>query len=204
MRTPSARFQAIRLPLLAVILAVLVLPGCKTLQQFSALKSVDFSLNSVNNVVLAGLNLDRVRSYQDLNLLDAAKLAAAFSRKDLPLSFTVNLAATNPADNPVSARMVGMDWSLLLDDRETISGTFNDPMDLPPGVEVGIPITVQLNLIQFFDQSAGDLFELVQAIAGQNGSPKRIAIKARPTINTPIGPIRYPNAITVISREVGS
>jgi hypothetical protein len=204
MRIPSAGFQTLRHSLLAVILAVIVLPGCATLQQLSALKSVDFDLNNVNNVVLAGLDLDRVRSFEDLSLLDAARLAAALSRKDLPLSFTVNLAATNPADNPVTARMVGMDWSLLLDDQETISGTFNDPMDLPPGVEVGIPISVQLNLIEFFDRSAGDLFELVRAIAGQNGSPKRISIKARPTINTPLGPIRYPNAITVISREVGS
>ncbi|MFT4604966.1 MAG: hypothetical protein ACI9W4_001705 [Rhodothermales bacterium] len=191
------------LVLSAALIVLMGASGCQTLQQISALKSVDFAIDRVNQVNLAGVNLDNIRTYGDLNIMDATRLIAAVSRGELPLSLTVNLAATNPADNPVTARMVGMDWKLLLDENETISGNFNDPRDLPPGVRVGIPIQVELNLVQFFERSAQDLFELVTAISGDRGAPKRISLRARPTISTPIGPIRYPNEITIISREVG-
>ncbi|NNE71408.1 MAG: hypothetical protein HKN29_13750 [Rhodothermales bacterium] len=135
--------------------------------------------------------------------MDATRLVAAVSRRDLPLQATVNLSATNPSDNPVTARMVGLDWRLFLDDNETIAGNFNDPQDLPPGVPVGIPIGVELNLVQFFERSAQDLFELAAALSGQGGAPKNVSLKARPTVNTPIGPIQYPNEITIVSRQVG-
>ncbi|MBO6576021.1 MAG: hypothetical protein JJ896_09765 [Rhodothermales bacterium] len=193
------------LPLLVALFtaASLSLSGCKTLQQITALKSVDFAINSVNQVNLAGVNFDEVRSYNDLNVLDVGRIVAAVGRDELPLRFTLNLAATNPSDNPVNARMVGMDWTLLLDDRETISGSFNDPRDLPPGIPVAVPIGVELNLISFFRNSAQDLVELVAAVAGVNGAPKRVSLRARPSIDTPLGPIRYPNEITIVSREVG-
>lgn len=188
------------LPALALVLAS---SGCTALQQISALKSVDFAIQNVNQVFLAGVNVDEVRSYNDLNIMDATRLVAAISRKDLPLSLTVNVGATNPADNPVTARMVGLDWRLFLDENETIGGNFNDPRDLPPGVEVGIPIQVELNLVQFFEESAQDLFELAAALSGQSGAGKNVSLRARPTVNTPLGPIRYPNEITIVSREVG-
>ena len=191
------------LALTAALIVLTAASGCQTLQQISALKSVDFAIDRVNQVNLAGVDLDNVRTYGDLNIMDATRLIAAVSRGDLPLKLTVNLAATNPADNPVTARMVGMDWRLFLDENETIAGNFNDPQDLPPGIPIGIPIQVELNLVQFFERSAQDLFELVQAVSGSGGAPKRISLRARPTISTPIGPIRYPNEITIVSHEVG-
>ena len=187
-----------------LLLALTSLSGCQTLREISALKSVDFILERVNQINLAGVNLDEVRSYEDLTIMDAARLTAAVGRRELPLSLTVNVSATNPSDNPVTARMVNLDWTLLLDENETISGTFADNRELPPGVPVAVPIGVELDLFAFFDRSAQDLFELVQAVAGRNGSPKRISLRARPTIDTPIGPIRYPNDITIVSRDVGS
>ncbi|NNE71283.1 MAG: hypothetical protein HKN29_13090, partial [Rhodothermales bacterium] len=103
--------------LLLVALTILLgTSGCTALQQIAALKSVDFAIASVNRVFLAGVNLDQVRSYNDLNIMDATRLVAAVSRRDLPLQATVNLSATNPSDNPVTARMVGLDWRLFLDD----------------------------------------------------------------------------------------
>jgi hypothetical protein len=47
--------------------------GCATLQQVMALRDVDFSLDRVADVRLGGLELDRVRSYSDLGVADAAR-----------------------------------------------------------------------------------------------------------------------------------
>jgi hypothetical protein len=57
--------------------------------------------------------------------------------------------------------------------------------------------------MEFFDGSAQDLFELALSIADQGGAPTEIALRATPTIQTPLGPMRYPQPITILSREVG-
>jgi len=177
--------------------------GCATLQQFTALGDVDFSLDRVSGLRLAGVELDRIRSYQDLGLTDVAALALAITRDDLPMEFDLHVMAENPSDNSVQARLLQMDWTLLLQDRETLTGVLENEVILPPGEPRDIPIPISLNLIEFFDGSAQDLFELALSLAGQGGEPKNVALRASPVVDTPIGAIRYPQPITILSTKVG-
>lgn len=177
--------------------------GCATLQQFAALGDVDFSLNGVSGLRLAGLELDRVRSYRDLGLADVGALALAISMNELPMEFDLHVMAENPSDNRVQARLLRMDWTLFLQDRETLSGVLEDEVILPPGEPRDIPISISLNLIEFFDGNAQDLLELALSLAGQGGAPKDVALKASPVVDTPLGAIRYPQPITILSTKVG-
>jgi hypothetical protein len=131
------------------------------------------------------------------------RIGAAVAREELPLNFALHLNAENPPENDVEARMVRMDWTLLLDDTETISGIFDQNILMPPGQPTDISIPMSLDLVNFFNKGARDLIELALAVSGQGGSPKRIKLVATPTIDTVIGPIRYPNPITIVSRTVG-
>ena len=189
-------------PTLSLALLV-VLAGCATLQQVLALREVDFAVDRVAAVTLAGVEVDRVRSFSDLTLSDVAQIAAGVSRRDLPLSFDLHLLAENPAENDVVARMVRMDWTLLLQGRETVAGTFTDEIVMPPGEPTDVRIPMRLNLIDFFEGSAQDLVELALSLTGQGGAPKEVTLEATPTIDTVLGPIRYPQPITIVSREVG-
>ena len=188
-------------------LAVLVLPlalavaGCTALQEIASLRHVDFDLAGVSQTNLAGVDVQDVRSYEDLNGGEVARLVAALARGEMPLSFTLHVGATNPADNPVSARLVQLDWTLLLDGTETISGIYNDERVIAPGVSADLPITMELDLVRFFGRNAQDLVELAAAVAGQG--TKEIALRARPTVTTPVGPIAYPSQITIVRRNVG-
>ncbi len=177
--------------------------GCATLQQFSALGDVGFSLDRVSDLRLAGVELDRIRSYQDLGLADVAALALAITRNQLPMEFDLHVLAENPSDNSVQARLLRMDWTLLLQDKETLSGVLEDEVILPPGEPRDIPIPISLNLIEFFDGSAQDLFELALSVAGLGGESKDVALKASPVVDTPLGAIRYPQPITILSTRVG-
>jgi hypothetical protein len=96
-----------------------------------------------------------------------------------------------------------MDWTLLLQERETLSGVFENEVLLAPGQPTDIPITISLNLVEFFEGGAQDLLELALSIAGQGGAPKDVALRAIPMVDTPLGPIRYPQPITILNREVG-
>jgi hypothetical protein len=190
-------------PLLLLAVTFPLLSSCQALQQVAALRHVDFDLDRVSDMQLAGVSVGSIRSYNDLSLVEVGRLTAAFAQRKLPVSFNLHVNATNPPENRVSARMVGLAWTLLIEDRETISGTVNQLIDLPPGQPQDIPVSIGLDLVQFFDRNLRDLVELALAVSGQGGAPKNIQLRATPTIETPLGPIRYPQPITIVSREVG-
>jgi hypothetical protein len=194
--------QLLRLGACATSVLVACL-GCATLQQFAALGKVDFSLDRIANPRLAGVDLSRINSYDDIGFAEASALALAAAQKRLPLEFELHVLAQNPADNDVQARLLRMDWTLLLENRETLSGVLEEEVLLPPGQPRDIPIVVGLNLVDFFEGSARDLIELALSFTGQGGEPKEVALRASPVIDTAIGPIRYPQPITILRREVG-
>ena len=195
--------------LTTLILAVAVLvpgaalaPGCATLQQIAALQQVEFALANVSNGLLAGVDIDRVRTYNDLRATDVARLTASAVRGDMPLAFTLHVDATNPESNATAARLVQLDWTLFVDDTETVSGIYNDDRLIEPGTTADIPVSIELDLIDFFGSNVPDLVDLGLNLAGAGGSPARLTLQAQPTVNTAIGPITYPGTIS-ISYTVG-
>jgi len=68
--------------------------GCATLQQIASLRQVDFSIGGTSNGRLAGVPLDRVRSYEDLRAADVLAVVAAVQARRLPLSFTLPKVST--------------------------------------------------------------------------------------------------------------
>ena len=177
---------------------------CATIREITNLRNVRFAIDRVADLQLAGVDVQRLKSYQDLSPGDVLRLGRAIANKDFPLDFQLHLTAENPPDNSVDARLVMLDWTLMLDDTETISGVFDDNLVLPPGQPTDVPIPIRLNLVDFFEHGVRDLFELALAVGGQGGEPKRIKLIGTPTVDTPLGPIRYPQPITIISRQVGS
>ncbi|MCH9008097.1 LEA type 2 family protein [candidate division KSB1 bacterium] len=195
--------QRIYVGFVIAALVLLVGAGCQTLREIAALRNVAFTLDHVTDARLAGVDVQRLKSYQGLSLIEVAQLGRALIKKELLLDFELHVRAENPPDNPVQARLVRMDWTLLIDDRETISGVFDDNIVLPPGQPTDVPIPISLNLVDFFEHGVQDLVELALSVAGQGGEPKRIKLQAIPTIDTALGPIRYPKPIVIISKEVG-
>ena len=193
--------------LLGIALAVSMasgLVGCQTFRELAALEKVDFLLRDVDNIDLAGVRLDGIRSFGDLGPAQVVRLLAAVGQGRLPLQVRVNVLAENPSSNPVTARMIGLDWTLLLEGKETVAGSIANAVSLPPGAPQVIPIDASLDLLQFFSESGPDLVELVLALTGQGGGEsKEIAIRATPTIDTPLGPMTYPTPITILRQEVG-
>ena len=179
------------------------LAGCATLRQITALRRVDFSIAGVEDGRLAGVELRRIASYDDLSMVEIGRIALAVTRRDVPLDFRVIVRADNPADNRTAATMVRLAWTLLLDDRETINGVLDTTVTMPPGQTAYIPVPMRLNLRQFFDGPAQSLVDLAASVAGLSSHPTRVTIRAVPTINTPLGPITYPSPITIVSRTVG-
>jgi len=189
-------------PVLLVGIVLLTLPACQTLREVSALRDVQFRLDAARNVSLAGVSLDRVQRYEDLTVVDVLRLTNAATQRRMPLEFTLMVGASNPTMNP-AARVIAFDWTLLLENRETISGRFNEEVYIPSGATRQIPLTISLDLVQFFGNNLQELADLGLAIAGEQGVTSRIALRATPTLQTPIGPVRYPEPIMIVNRQIG-
>lgn len=176
--------------------------GCQTLREVAQLRNVQFQLDRVSNAQLSGIDLRSLRSYEDLGGVQVARLASDVSNGRLPLSFTLHLQGTNPEGNSVDARLTQMEWTLLLQDKETISGTTDREVVMSPGTPTDIPLDLSLNLLDFFDDNLRGLVELASAF-GEGTPPATVELRMRPTIQTAVGPIRYPESITVTRQEVG-
>jgi hypothetical protein len=192
---PAGRRTARSMLRLSAVLALLLgLTSCATFRSFMALSQVQFGLERVTGVQVAGISLDRIRSYEDLTATDVARLGLALSSGTLPATMVLELAGQNPAGNP-EARLLALDWVLFLQGRETVSGAIEDEIRLPPGESTTVPVPVSLDLMNFFQGSGRDMVDLALGLMGVGEESVDIRLEARPTIGTPLGPIRYPDPL---------
>lgn len=187
---------------LFLVLLATTLTSCQTLREVSQLRNVDFRLDRVADARLAGIPLSRLDRPEDLGPVELLNIGNAVRQGNVPLSFSVIIEGTNPADNSTNARLTQLDWTLLLNDRETISGAFAEETVLRPGTPTDIRFPVEVNLVEFFDGGARDIVNLALAVAG-DGPPTDVQFRAEPTIQTLLGPMRYPEPITIVHRTVG-
>jgi hypothetical protein len=176
--------------------------GCATLQEVAALRRVGFDFDRVSDVRVADVAIGGRRSYGDLGAAEIARLAAAVALHEVPLECVVHVRAENPAENAVTARMVGLDWTFFLEADALVSGRIDERYVFPPGQPVDVPVEVRFDAYDVVQGSARGLFELGLAIAGVPGYAKEVRLEATPTLETQYGPMRSPGRIT-LRREVG-
>jgi hypothetical protein len=190
--------------LLLLLAATSLVAGCQMAQRLAALRQVQFAIDRIDGVRLAGVDLSRVVSGQPLSPLEYGAIAAAALTGDAPLDLQLVLRGLNPSANATTAELFAMDWTLLLADRETIGGRLDRRVEFPPGRAVEVPLRASLNLARFFGRDAGDLIDVVRTVVGDRGRPVSIGLRAMPHIGTPFGAIRYPVPITITSQIGGS
>ncbi len=196
-----------------VLISITGIYSCQTLQQIgntiSNLRKIQFKLDNVSNFKVLGIDIGNRTTMQDFGLDESARLGAAVLAKKLPIDFILNVAALNPNSDNINgqsktlATLTSFDWKLFLDDTETIAGNIGNSITIPAsGQSTNIPLGMNLDLFKFFsDNSLDRIMKLVLAIGGKEGSTSRIKLDAKPTINTPLGPITYPSRITIIDTE---
>lgn len=194
-RFPGVSLDVDRRTFLAGLLLATPLAGCATLEEIAALRSVDFAVAGTSDTRLAGIPIDSIRSFEQLGAVQLATLAGAVARGELPIEANLLVRASNPADN-AQARLVRLDWTLFLDEQETVSGVLDRDFVLPPGQPVSVPVHVRLDLLEFFDRQLEQVVNLALALAG-TGNTQRVRLEATPSIQTPLGPIRYPTPIPI-------
>jgi Late embryogenesis abundant protein len=178
--------------------------GCSTLRGVEALREVDFTLDRVTDVHVAGVAVRNVRSVDDLDTAQGAQLAAAALMGDLPLDCIVVLRATNPPSNAVTAELMRMDWSLLLDGRKAAAGRMDRRYSIAPGETQDVAVPVAVNLGDLLRHHGPRLLRLALALAGEGSSPVDVTLRVVPLIDTPLGTMRSPVPITIMRKTIGA
>lgn len=185
------------LAFLLVMAAGLVMAGCATLQQVVALRRVQFTFSNVSDVRVAGVSIESGASFTRLSLADAARLAAAVTAREVPLELVAHVSATNPKENTVRASMVGLDWQFFVEDRRMLAGALSRVVAIDPGVTADVPLDVRFDLLSLASGGARDLYDIAVAISGYGTMEKELRLELVPTIETPVGPMRFPSPIVV-------
>ena len=193
--------------LLLSITLMLMLTSCSVYETIVNLSRLQFKLGNVNNFSINGINLSNKKSLSDFNAIEMLKLTDIFTSGKLPASFTLNVEAKNPNDGSggypkTDATIKSFPWKLEIDNVETISGNIGTPISVPGTGEVtNIPITMNIDLIQFFkDKGLENILNLALTLGGQQGSSSKLTLYATPTVSSPIGDIKYPGELKIIDQ----
>lgn len=191
--------RRMRLPhrLFLVSLLLLAAGGCAALQELAALRSVTFGFDRVSGLRVAGVALAPGTRFSNLGLADVTRITAAVAAREVPLELVAHVRATNPADNKVAARMLRLDWTLFVDDRRTLAGHVADAVSIAPGATADVPVAVRLDLLALGSGGARDLVDLALGLAGQGSASRELRLELSPTIDTALGPMRYPAPVVV-------
>jgi hypothetical protein len=195
-----------------VLAGVLALSSCATLNDMASalanLQRLKFKLSGVHDFKLLGLDLSGKSKISDFSAMDGLKALQAYQSRKLPVELVVDVLALNPNDGTGGSRrststLTGLECRLLIDDKPTVTGNIDRPIEIPgTGQESVIPLRLSLDLLEFFgDKRYEDLLGLALAIGGKNRTAARISLDAQPTVSTPLGPITYPNRITIVSTD---
>jgi hypothetical protein len=186
------------------------LNSCATLNALANLSRIQFKLSDVQQVRLCGIDLSNKHSASDFSFTDGINLASAFGSGKFPLTFILDVAAKNPNPPSQSAmlsafKVTDFPWRMLLNGQQTISGDIGAPVGVPPGgATTIIPLAITVDLKQFFvNQGYDQLVKLALSLSG-NGGVTQVQLKVQPTMSTPIGSIRYPSELTIVSTQFGS
>lgn len=178
--------------------------GCAAAKQLAALRQVEFHLNGVSGARLAGVTLDNIRSYSDLKPADLARLGFAIAAHHVPLELTLQVEGRNPETNTVTAKLVAMEWTCLVDDQEVVSGQLSEPYTFEPGKARDIPVLVSLDLMRTFGSRRQDLIDVALSLAGRNASAHQATLRLTPSVDTALGAIRYPVPVTLTISAPGA
>ena len=159
----------------------------------------DFRLSSVDNILLAGINVQTIQKRSELSIFDAAKLTTAFISNQLPLNLTLNVEVRNP--NTQKATMNGMEWILLIDDIEMTRGKLDRRIEVMPNNQsTMMPLVLSFDLKKVLSgKSADAVINFALNLSGNGNKPTRIALKAKPSVVIGSMTFPYPDYITIRS-----
>lgn len=192
--------------ILLVCFAALTILGCginKQAQQIKALEKCKYRIISAERLSVAGADVKKVISGQDLNLGSLPGLAFGLLRKDVPFHATLNMEIANPSG--ALAAINQFEYKVLINKQELATGFVNQQVSVAAGQSVIVPVDVNVNVYQFIS-NAKVMSEISDFFRGGGVGAERkglVTLKIRPSIMVGNTLVQYPGFIS-IDKEISS
>ena len=184
---------------LIILCVTLGLVSCDVLNQVAQMANFancKFNFNSVDQIQMLGINLHKGMSKTDLNITQLASLTNALMKRQLPVTFNVNVGVDNP--NSIAASMAKMDYIISLNGKEVISTTLNKSINVPANGNSVVSIPITTDLFQLFSgESADAILNLAFKLAGATSDPVNVGLKVKPYISINGQQLAYPDYLTM-------
>ena len=184
---------------LIILFVALGLSSCDLLTQVAQMANFancTFDFKNVDHIQMLGINLSKGMSKNDLNAAQLLNLTNAIMKRELPVTFNVNLNVDNP--NSIAASMTKMDYILSLNGKQVISTTMNKNINVPANSSNMVTIPVTTDLFQLFSgESAEAILNLAFKLAGASSDPVNLGLQVKPYITINNQQLAYPNYITI-------
>ena len=184
---------------LALFLITIGITSCDVLNQVAQIANFancKFNFESVDQVKMLDVQLSRGMTKNDLNITQLATLTNAILKKQLPVSFNVNLNVNNP--NTIPAALTKMDYILTLNGKEVVSTTLNKSINIGANSSSVVSSPIQTDLFQrFTGESVDAIVNLAFKLAGVSSNPVNVGIKVKPYISIGNQLLPYPDYISL-------
>lgn len=170
--------------LIALVAVCMICISCDIMNQVAEtanlVRKCKFSLDNVQSVSLAGINLKNINT-SSLTATNVAKLGAALLTKNLPLNMTVNVGIQNPTTKPASLN--AMDWKVAIDNMEMATGSTNKKVSVPSKSKTAMPLSFNINTYDVFSKDGiSAVKNFVSSFSQKDATSSRVAIKVNPTV----------------------
>lgn len=181
-----------------VLLLLLAGTACKTKDDFEAFKEADYSLKSVDEVRVNGINLLEKKRAEDFSFSEAAILFSAFSENKLNAISTLNLNVDLGEEHKDRTMTVTqLKWQMLVNNEKALGGVIQEAIQLKNGVNT---ITVSSPLA-FAQENGGNNLNTLLRIAtllNQDKGKGQVQLQIKPTVQTSVGPVELPAFINIM------
>lgn len=190
-------------PLIAVAVACSLLFGscsfldnlANNLSSFANLLNCQYSLKSINNVQVAGVNVKNVTS-GNITATDVVKLVSAITAKSVPLGLDVNIDVKNPTQT--SALLTAMDWALDVAAKEFASGATDKSYSIPASTTTTVPLGVSTDLYSMFSKDGIESLKNFASSFNSEGRSSQLGLRVRPGLTAAGQTIKWSNYIDII------
>jgi hypothetical protein len=182
---------------------LLLLPGCAALNELTAFSKCEFSLYSMENPIIGGIEIGSKSDFTEFSFREGQVIVSHILRGTLPFTITVNVEARNPGTNPAAVNSI--EWIAYIDKIQVASGTVSERVEVAPaGGRALIPVEMNADLFDYLEgDSPRTMINFAMNLIGSGEQPTQLTMKIKPSVLVGGKDMVYPGYFT-ITKEFSS
>ncbi len=171
--------------------------SCSYLKELSALKECEFRMGTLENPMLAGVDISKIVTTKDYSLEQTGKITKSVLQGTLPLSFILNVEVKNP--NLMNASMNKIEYQAFIDNTQVAAGSIAEHIVIPAGGGIAnIPVKVETDILDLLKKEPiNTLLNYTLNLADDGKRPVRVSLKIKPWIEIGTRDVEYPGYLTI-------